>query len=131
MKKKQLLRLLLLGFLSWLLPYSFSFLFYKPGGEMAVSYDLFKSIMIVFATATGCYLLYRYFKLISDNFIKQGIIVGLAWLAINILFDIFLLLPMMKTSFENYFYSIGLRYLMIPFISITIGFSLQNKTVNE
>lgn len=127
MKKKQILRLLLLGLLSWLLPYAFSFLFYKPGGEMTVQYDLFKSIMIVFATATGCYLLYRYFKLIPDSFIKQGVIVGLLWFAINIVLDILLLLPMMKTSFENYFYTIGLRYLMIPLISITIGFLLHNK----
>lgn len=130
MQKKQLTRLLLLGFLSWLLPYVFSFLFYGQDGEMTVSYDLFKSIMIVFATATGCYLLYRYFKPIPDNFIKQGATVGLVWFTINILFDIFLLLPMMKTGFIEYFYSIGLRYLIIPLISITIGLLLQKKSNN-
>jgi hypothetical protein len=130
MNKKQLIRLLLFGFLSWLIPFAFSFLFYRPGGEIKVSYDLFKSIMIVFATATGCYFLYRYFKSVWAEFIKQGIMVGLAWLAINILFDVVLLLPMMKVSFAVYFYSIGLRYLIIPAIGITIGFLLHNKTGN-
>ncbi len=119
--------LLLYGFLAWLIPYAVSFLFFKPSGEMAVSHDLFKSTMIVVASVTGSYFLYRYFKPVKQDFLKEGIIVGLAWFALNIALDVVALLPMMKVSFGEYFSSIGLRYVIIPVFAYTIGAVLNQK----
>ncbi|HAD11607.1 MAG TPA: hypothetical protein DCF33_04120 [Saprospirales bacterium] len=119
--------LLFYGFLTWLIPYGISFLFFKPGGELAVSYDLFKSIMIVVASITGSYCLFRYFKSVNQNYVKEGLVVGVAWFALNIVLDVVALLPIMKVSFGEYFISIGLRYLIIPVFAYTVGAMLNQK----
>lgn len=127
MEKKILLKTLLLGFLSWLIPFAVSFLFYKPGGELVVPYGTFKSTIMVVGIISGCYLLYQYFKVVESDFIKNGVIVGLSWFAINIILDTIILIPIMKTSFADYFMSIGLSYIGIPAISIAMGYLLNNK----
>jgi hypothetical protein len=47
MTKKIIIKNVLLGFLSWLIPFAISFLFYKPGGELVVPYATFKSTIMV------------------------------------------------------------------------------------
>jgi hypothetical protein len=118
---------IILGFLSWLIPFAFSFLFYKPGGELMVPYGTFKSIIMVIGVITGCYLLLRYFKHVHSDFIINGIIVGLSWFAINILFDSIILIPMMKTTFIHYFMTIGFSYIGISAISIAMGYLINRK----
>ncbi|MEK6782597.1 MAG: hypothetical protein AABY93_12875 [Bacteroidota bacterium] len=127
MKAKQATKLVGMGFLTWLIPFAVSFLFYKPGGELTIPYDLFKSIMMVTASGTGCYFLFRYFTFIDVGFIIHGVIVGLSWFLINIILDTIVLLPIMKVSFHEYFISIGLRYTIIPALSISMGYLLKNK----
>ncbi|HMT29036.1 MAG TPA: hypothetical protein PKD91_07140 [Bacteroidia bacterium] len=127
MSKTLIIKLLLLGFLSWLIPFVISFLFYKPGGELVVPYGTFKATIMVAGTISGCYLLFRYFKFIQTEFIKHAIIVGLSWFGINIFLDAIILIPMMKTSFSEYFMTIGIGYIAIPAISITMGFILNAK----
>ncbi len=132
MTKKIIFRNIFLGFLSWLFPFVVSFLFYKPGGELVVAYPTFKSIIMVVGVITGCYLLYQYFKNVTDDFIKHGVIVGIVWFVINIILDTVVLIPIMKTSFAEYFMSIGISYFAIPTISITMAYLLNRKTtLNE
>ena len=111
MTQKLIIRNLLLGFLSWLIPFAVSFLFYKPGGALV-----------------GCYLLIKYFKITEGDFIKNGIIVGLSWFAINIILDVVILIPIMKSTFTDYFMSIGIAYFSIPAISIAMGSLLKIKS---
>lgn len=127
MTKKLIIKNVLLGFLSWLIPFAVSFLFYKPGGELVVPYATFKSVILLVGTISGCYLLYRYFKFVEHHFIKNGIMVGLLWLVLNIVLDTLILIPMMKSTFTAYFISIGLGYVAIPVISIAMGSILDNK----
>ncbi len=127
MTQKLVIKNILLGLLSWLIPFVVSFLFYKPGGELVVPYATFKTSIMLVGVVSGCYLLYRYFKLVERDFILQSIIVGFSWFAINIVFDSVVLIPMMKTSFVDYFLSIGLSYCSIPVISITMGYLLKSK----
>lgn len=127
MAKKLVVRNILLGILSWLVPFVASFLFYKPGGELVVPYATFKSTITVVGVATGCYLLFRYFKYVDSEFIWNGAVVGLSWFAINIVLDAVILIPMMKTTFADYFMSIGISYFSIPTISITMGYLLNSK----
>jgi hypothetical protein len=129
MTKKLVIRNLFFGFLSWLIPFVVSFLFFKPGGELAVPYATFKSAIMVVGTITGCFLLSRYFKLVDTEFVKNAIIVGVSWFAINIVLDTLILIPIMKTTFAEYFMSIGLSYVSIPVISIAIGYLLADKTL--
>lgn len=127
MTKKIIFKNIILGFLSWLIPFAVSFLFYKPGGELVVPYATFKSTIMVVGTISGGYLLVRYFNFVDIDFIKNGVIVGLSWFAINILFDTLILIPMMKSNFTDYFMSIGVGYFAIPSISILMGYLLERK----
>jgi hypothetical protein len=129
MTKKLLLKNILFGFLTWLIPLVISFLFYKRSRELTIPYDLFKSVMIVVSSISGCYFLFRYFNLLNSDYVKNGLIIGLSWLFINIILDVFVLIPIMKMNFSNYFLAIGLRYFVIPAMSITIGYLLSNKTL--
>lgn len=131
MTKKLIVKHILLGFLSWLIPFAISFLFYKPSGELVVPYSTFKSIIMLIGVISGCYLLSQYFKFVDNDFIKNGIIVGLSWFAINNILDALVLIPIMKTTFINYFMSIGLSYIAIPTISITIGYLLNRNVKHQ
>jgi hypothetical protein len=127
MTKRMIADNLLLGFLSWLIPFAVSLVFFKPGGELVVPYATFKSTIMVVGTISGCYLLYRYFKLVDRNFIGNGFIVGISWFSINIIFDALILVPIMETTFADYFLSIGLTYIAIPTISIAMGYLLERQ----
>ncbi len=83
--------------------------------------------MIVSGVLSGCILLVLYFKKLNNDYFLQSILVGLTWFVINILFDAIILIPMMKVSFGEYFLSIGLGYISIPIISISIGYLMQRK----
>ncbi|MBK9735680.1 MAG: hypothetical protein IPO92_12225 [Saprospiraceae bacterium] len=127
MTKKLIIKTVILGFLSWLIPFVVSFLFFKPGGEILVPYATFKSIIMVVGVISGCYLLFKFFSYIESDYVRNGLIVGVTWFVINILLDVIILIPMMKTSFADYFMSIGLSYFAIPAISIAFGYLLKSK----
>ena len=76
---------------------------------------------------SGCYLLYIYFKNVKANYLINGLIVGFSWFFINIIMDVLVLIPIMKVTFLNYFWSIGMGYFTIPILGITIGFLLKSK----
>ena len=127
MTKKLITKNIFLGFLSWLIPYAISFLFFKPGGELMVPYATFKSTIMFVGVISGCYLLNRYFKFVDADFVTNALIVGFSWFAINIVLDILFLLPFTKTTYSDYFTTIGIGYFSIPTISITLGYLLNRK----
>ena len=131
MKNQLFFKNVILGLLSWLIPFALSFLFYKPGGVLVVAYATFKSTIMLIGVISGCYLLFHYFKSVKKNFIRHGALVGLSWLAINILFDVLFLMPMMKTSFIDYLMSIGISYIAIPVMSITFGYVLESHNQSQ
>lgn len=121
----------LFGFLTWLVPFVAAFAFYKPDGTLSVDIFLFKSIMIIVASAFGSFALVKYFKSVKGNFVKEGVLVGALWWAINIILDLIILVPMSKMSIRDYVFQIGLRYLMIPAISMGMGCALKNLKANQ
>ncbi len=125
---KRLLNWLGYGFITWLVPFIVAFGFYDQDGTLQTSYGLFKSVMIVVSGVVGCYILYLYFKKVDDNFVKQAISFGLFLLLINWVLDIFILIPLSKMEYAEYFMNIGLGYLQIPVFTITIGLILNKKT---
>jgi uncharacterized membrane protein YpjA len=92
----------------------------------------FESIMPV--AIAGCVIgfAFLYFKELEDNFFNEGILIGIAWFAINIVFDLFMFMEgPMKMSLADYMRDIGFTYLMIPIITIGIGYLLENKKMND
>jgi hypothetical protein len=123
------LKLGLLGFLTWLIPFVAGFLFYSPQGQLVVDALVFKAIMVVVGSITGAALLVLYFKKIEKNYVFEGVVVGVVWFVLNILLDLVILVPMSKMTVGTYFAQIGLEYLTIPTLSIAMG--LVAKTASE
>lgn len=126
-KMDKTIRNILYGFLAWLIPFVTAFFFYSKDGGLVIDIFLFKSIMIVVGAISGAFLLISYFKKISNSYLREGIIVGLTWFSINILLDLLVLIPMSGMSVADYFTQIGLRYLVMPVMSIMVGAALANK----
>ena len=124
---KKYFKNVLCGFLVWLIPFVTSFFFYTKDGKLSIDIFLFKSIMIVVGSISAGFLLVSYFKKIDTDFNREGVIVGLTWLGLNILLDLAILIPMSGLSIPDYFAQIGLRYIAMPAMSITVGAALANK----
>lgn len=117
----------LYGFLAWLIPFVVSIFFYTKEGGLRIDIIFFKTIMIVVGSITGAILLISYFKKINASYLKEGIYVGITWFVINILLDLLVLIPMSGMAISDYFLQIGLRYLIMPVMSIMVGVALENK----
>jgi hypothetical protein len=120
---KKLLRLLLFGFLSWLLTFGASVCLFsiKKGNER-----LFEMAMGIVLTSCTVLFTLLYFRKTKEAFFREGICLGVAFAACNILFD----LPMfmagpMKMPLLDYLENIGIAYLSMPIISIGFGYALQ------
>ena len=124
--KKQL-RNILYGFIAWLIPFAASFFFYTREGKLTIDIFLFKTIMIIVGSITGSILLIFYFRKIETDFFKEGIAVGAVWFSLNILLDLAVLIPMSGMSLPVYFTQIGLRYLVMPAMSMAVGTALADK----
>lgn len=126
---RQYLKLALFGFLTWLIPFIVSFFFYDKSGHLVIGdIFLFKSIMIITGCLTGVVLLVLYFNKISEKHLYHGILIGIVWLIMNWALDMLILVPMAKLSLYDYFTQVGLRYLIIPIISIGTGYMLARKS---
>ena len=124
--------LVLFGFLTWLLPFAASFLFYDPSrGGIAAGNEAFKSFMVVLSTLVGTLLLVKYFDAVKKDFVKEGLVVGAVWAVMNWIIDFVVLVPLMNADAPTYFMSIGLRYLMIPIIAAGMGMAIENSSTNS
>lgn len=126
-KMNKTLRNILYGFLAWLIPFVSAFFFYSKEDGLVIDIFLFKTIMIVVGAIISAFLLVSYFKRIHANYLMEGIIVGITWFIINIILDILILIPISEMLLSNYFAEIGLRYLIMPVMSIMVGVALENK----
>ncbi len=120
---KKFSRLVLFGFLSWLVTFgaSIALFFLKKSNER-----LFEVLMGMVLTACTVIFTSLYFRKIQTTFIREGILLGLAFVACNILFD----LPMfsagpMQMPLPDYLKDIGIAYLSMPIISVGFGCALQ------
>ena len=115
----------LFGFLVWLIPFAVSFLIFPIKTTLPA---LFESIMPV--VLTFCVVLFSnlYFKKLEADFLKEGVILGVSWLAISLVLDLLMFMwGPMKMTFVNYMLDIGLTYLIIPTITIGIGYLIEKR----
>jgi uncharacterized membrane protein YpjA len=123
------LKIGLFGFLTWLIPFVAGFLFYSPQGQPMIDALVFKAIMIVVGSITGVALMVLYFRKVEKNYLSEGIMIGVVWFVLNIVLDLFILVPMSKMAVGTYFAQIGLEYLTIPTMGIAMG--LVAKAASE
>jgi hypothetical protein len=80
--------------------------------------------MPVTITIIAVLLTITYFKNVETNFLKEGSFTGLIWFLICISIDILLFIPPspMQMNITNYMMDIGFTYLIIPTITMGMGF---------
>jgi hypothetical protein len=112
------------GILSWLVPFAVSLPFYGKDGVPVIPVGALKSLMVLAGGASGAYLLLRVLR--QRPPLKQaGLVIGLLWLAINVSLDLLVLVPLANMSLRAYFGEIGLRYALIPIMSVTIDSAVR------
>ena len=120
---KKYLRLGLWGFLVWLIPFVLSCLIFPLKTSLPA---LFESIMPVVVVIFTVVFAVVYLRKLKANFLREGIIVGIAWLVICLVFDLLMFMEgPMKMTFADYMMDIGLVYLMIPTITVGFGWLLE------
>jgi hypothetical protein len=123
-------RMTALGFLSWLLPFALSFLFFDGSGQLLISQPFFKSLMVVLGGGSGALLLVFAFRKLEPS-AWTGLALGLYWLALNLGLDIAILVPLTKMPIVTYLYDIGLRYLLIPIFSMAMGAAAVSRAAKD
>ncbi|MCL7412138.1 MAG: hypothetical protein M8353_00770 [ANME-2 cluster archaeon] len=97
-------------------------------GNFLIPETFFKSIMIVVGGLVGVTLAVIYFKEIEQDFVREGITIGVVWLIMNLVFDlVFMSAGFFPMTVTQYFTDIGMRYLMIPTFTIGMGYILHQK----
>lgn len=109
----------LYGFLIWVFVFGVAFVIF-PLREMWRS--LFESIMPVAIVLSTTAFSHLYLKEIGERVIREAVMVGFVWFAVSILVDIPLMLTgPMQMSLVEYAADIGVTYLMIPPIVISMA----------
>jgi len=109
------LRALLLGFLSWLIPFILGFVAFPLKKANA---PMFATIMYLIVLATAGAMMLWYFRK-RPLLIGEAALVGTLWLAINLVCDypMFAFGPMKMTPLA-YYSEIGLVYLTFPVFAL-------------
>ena len=120
-------RALLFGFLVWLIPFVAAFAIF-PLRQSAR--PLFESIMPVTVTAVVVGFGLTYLKRVTGGFTREGIFLGLVWMALSLLIDapLMLLGGPMKMSIGDYIADIGLTYLIMPIVTMGLGLAKASRT---
>ena len=114
------------GFLIWLIPFLVSFVIFPLRNT---NRPLFESIMPVVLVLAVMIISVLYFKKIEKESLKEGVIAGVLWFVLSLVIDLMLFLPAspMQMSFSDYMMDIGLTYLIILMIPISIGALVSKK----
>jgi hypothetical protein len=114
------LKIVLYGFILWLVPFVVSFFIYPLKVEGS---PLFESIMPLVISLTTVLLTFLYLRDLERGYVKEGVVIGVSWFMISIIIDLVLFLSpsAMQMSFTDYLMDIGITYLMILFITMGMG----------
>lgn len=116
------------GLLTWLVPFITGFALYTSDGEPRYDELFTSNIFEIVGGLIGMYLIVQYFKYVKKNHVCEGWLLGIFWLCINIILDLFILIPLSGLSYSEYFLSIGVGYLVIPIITVGAGYLLSTKS---
>lgn len=116
---KHFLKAFLYGIAVWAVPFTASMLIF-PIRES--ERPLFESIMPVVVALSVVLFAVFYMKNIEINFLSESIRLGILWLIISIAVDLlFFSTGPMQINTADYMKDIGITYLIIPVITIGLG----------
>lgn len=123
MKSKKLA--LIYGFTVWVIPFVIAFLIFPLRNS---DRPFFESIMPVVVAVDSVIFTVLYFKKVETNFLKEGILLGIVFLAVSVVIDLLMFSKgPMAMPFLDYTKDIGFTYLLIPAITIGVGYILAKK----
>ncbi len=124
---ESILKIILFGFLIWLIPFVVSFFIYPLKTSRN---PLFESIMPLVLTIITVLLACTYLKSIQKEFVKESILIGVTWFLINVIIDLIMFLPVspMQMTLNDYMADIGITYLIIPVITMGMGYLVKSQT---
>jgi hypothetical protein len=118
------------GVIVWLVPFVLSFALYTPDGQPRFSEDLFESVMAISLAGITSLLGYRLFSRGADV-IASGLVVGVVWLAISVVFDLGMIVAAFAMPLDKYAVDVALSYLMIPAITTAIAKTARARRAKE
>ena len=89
--------------------------------------EWFHTIMVVEGAVVGAIVTVLFFVRMPGDHLRQGIVAGLVWLAVNWLLDVVALLPFNGMSIPRYFMEIGLRYIAMAVLPVVAGYLLGRR----
>ena len=120
------LKVILFGFLTWLIPFAISFVVFP---FKATNRGFFETVMAVTVAAVAVLFAILYLRQVTSGFLGEGVLIGGIWFGVNIVIDLFLFLPPspMQMSLGDYMLDIGLTYLIYPIVTIGLGYAYAQK----
>ena len=113
------------GLLVWLIPFVVAFSIFSIRQSHRA---LFESIMPVMVALVVVVFGALYFRRVKTAFIREGLCLGLLWLAISVLIDVPLMIsPPINMPLAEYLADVGLTYLMMPIITVGLGWVMANQ----
>ncbi|MBI2589880.1 hypothetical protein HYW32_02560 [Candidatus Berkelbacteria bacterium] len=90
---------------------------------------LFESIMPVALALATAFAAKMYFRGVKEHYKQVGLQLGLTWLVVNLVIDLFLFMPSspMQMTLVDYLKDIGVTYLIIPIVTASMGKALAEK----
>ncbi|MFT5165836.1 MAG: hypothetical protein ACI8P3_001066 [Saprospiraceae bacterium] len=120
-------KILLYGFLIWLIPFLIAF------GILSIHENnrpLFESIMAVTVAFVTVLFSVLFFQNKSSNYLTIGILSGLIWFGICFGIDLIMFSwGPMEMPFWAYVSDIGVTYLIIPVVTIGMGWLLKSNEI--
>jgi len=124
---KTYLKIVLFGFLIWLIPFIVGFAFYDQTGNLTVDQNFFKSVMSAILAIVTAFFCIKHLKTITSGYKSEAIKIGLIWFVTNLILDLIVLVPMSKMKIGDYFLQIGIAYIAILAITFMSGVLLESK----
>lgn len=118
------LKIVLFGFLVWLIP-----------SLITLASNYFSSVFIVFEIISGMAIAvtvitfsYLYLMDINVNYVKEGVLIGVIWLLISIILDLLMIIVgITELNLNSYLMYVAPLYIIIPAITIGLGFYLDKN----
>ena len=119
------LKIGLFGFLLWLIPFAVSVLIFPLRTSQR---PLFESIMPVVIAIWTVFFSILYLSGKKSDLLKEGILIGIAWLLISIVLDLMIFIEgSIKMPLWDYVADIAVTYLMIPTITSGFGYLMAHS----
>ena len=93
-----------------------------------VAMNVFEIISAVAIAVTVIAFSYLYFRGITEDFIKEGILIGIIWLIISIILDLILVaVGISQLNLTSYAMYVAPLYIIIPAVTIGLGVYMKQK----